>query len=265
MPMVRVVTPGCVDDKHPSIDAFEDELLNILGWETRGIDENVYWGNYDHQQLKVNAKAAVDEMPDVIVASGAMAATILQGLTTKIPIIQGIGGCIPSNKKKNLTGFEISELKTAQEQLKSLSTKKVTVLYDPTNAPFFNKTYEKLERLAKELGKTLFPQRVSHPGNLKKIHIEVDSSFMLLPNAMYYNHCAEIAKVVEKSRVTAVYPEREYLLAHPLRKGLSVHGHHVPITYRHAAAYVDSILRKKLSRTFKMDLPDFQEAPKDHY
>jgi hypothetical protein len=44
MPMVRVVTPGCVDDKHPSIDAFEDELLNILGWETRGIDENVYWG-----------------------------------------------------------------------------------------------------------------------------------------------------------------------------------------------------------------------------
>jgi ABC-type uncharacterized transport system substrate-binding protein len=266
MPMVRVVTPGSVYDRHPSIDAFEDELLNRLGWAIRGIDENVYWANYNIKQLKINAKAAVNEKPDVIIASGSMAATILQSLTTKIPIIQALGGCIPHNKKKNLTGFQITEEKTAQEQLDMLTTKKVTVLYDPTNEPFLDKTYEKLEKQAIKAGKTLFPQKVSSPADLKQIQIEDGSSFMLLPNAMYYNHCADIAKIVERKRVPAVYPEREYLLyTHPLQKGVRVHGHHVPIAYRHTAILVDNILRQILSKTFKMKLPDFQEAPRDHF
>jgi hypothetical protein len=82
---------------------------------------------------------------------------------------------------------------------------------------------------------------------------------------MYYNHCADIRAVVEKSGVPAFYPEREYLgYTHPIKKGVRVHGHHIPITYRHTANYVDSILRKILGKTFKVkDLPGFQEAQKD--
>jgi hypothetical protein len=266
MPTVRFVTPGDVHDKHLSLDAFEDELLHRLGWEQKGIDYNVLWAENNNKHLRVNAQAAVDEAKRavdgaaVIVASGSMAAEILQRMTKTIPIIQGAGGRIPANKKNNLTGFHIDALYTAQYHLDHLPTKTVTILWDDTNEPS-----KEVRKKLKPKGKNLNFQQISDPAKLPDLDIDKTGGFMLLPNAMYYNHCEVIRDVVEASGVDAFYPEREYLgYTHPIKKKVRVHGHHIPITYRHAARYVDSIVRKILGKSFKVkDLPDFEEAPKD--
>ena len=85
---------------------------------------------------------------------------------------------------------------------------------------------------------------------------------MLIPNTMFYNRCSEITDLVDQSKVPAIYPEREYKKAHKKRAGIAVHGHHVPLTYRLAAHYVDSILDGTL--TVK-NLPKFKEAVTDKF
>lgn len=68
---------------------------------------------------------------------------------------------------------------------------------------------------------------------------------MLLPNAVFYEVRQSIAHTVEghNSPVQfSIYPEREYKKAHANPNNKSVHGHHIPITFRRAALFVDSLL-----------------------
>jgi hypothetical protein len=65
---------------------------------------------------------------------------------------------------------------------------------------------------------------------------------MLLPNAEFYKNCKDIAKAVNQAGVPAIYPEREYKKAHQNKTHIKVHGHGIPVTFRQAAYYVDSLL-----------------------
>jgi hypothetical protein len=56
------------------------------------------------------------------------------------------------------------------------------------------------------------------------------------------------------------YPEREYKKAHQHPNGVKVLGHHVSMTYRLAATYVDSILNGDL----QIPLPAPTGAIPDH-
>ena len=70
---------------------------------------------------------------------------------------------------------------------------------------------------------------------------------MLIPNAMFYNHCDDIAAYVDGQSVggtpvSVFYPEREYKKAHTHTATVKVWGYNIPLTYRLAAQYVDKIL-----------------------
>ena len=95
------------------------------------------------------------------------------------------------------------------------------------------------------------------------------TGFMLIPNAMYYNHCDDIAAYVEGKTtggafVSVYYPEREYKKAHSdatyIATYVKVYGFNIPLTYRRAAQYVDQILDGSLFPPF----PAFDSAVPDH-
>jgi hypothetical protein len=269
-PVVCLVTPADPNDQtRKSRDAFEHELGNS-GWSRPSIEFHAYYGYYDKKILKAVADKAVKKaeaamkagQPAAIVAAGVVATTILQGMTKSVPIIQAVGGSKPSTRAKNVTGFYFDAIQTSKDQLDKLSgNDEVTVLYDSTNTPS-NAAWKALKSYAKQTYPKLkvTPRDVQDLGKLKSSHI--NGSFMLIPNTMFYNRCNEITDLVHESKVPAIYPEREYKMAHKKTAGIAVHGHHVPLTYRLAANYVNSILAGAL--TVK-NLPEFKEAVTDKH
>jgi hypothetical protein len=274
LPVVRLVTPADSTDKNPSQKSFEKLLKKLLG---STIDYKPCYGKYDTatlMQVANNAVAAANAaveagQPAVIVAAGTLAATIVQditinqGLTATIPIIQAVGGSVPANRQPNLTGFIIDAARIAQDQLAALPNAPVAVLYDDTPGNPSNAIYGLLDPLKV----TPLPART--PGDLAKVTLPAGTNgFMLLPNAMFYNHCDDVVKIVD-GKTAAVggplpiyYPEREYKQAHKISKsGVKVLGHHVAFTYRLAATYVDSILNGDL----QIPLPELAGAIPDQF
>ena len=273
LPVVRLVTPADPADKrHPSQDAFEKLLKKLMS----SIDYAVCYGKYNTDTLTqaaddavTAAYAAVDGgRPAVIVAAGTMAAAILQDITSKqkltttIPIIQAVGGSVPTNRQPNLTGFIIDAAGTAQAQLAKLNAP-VAVLYDDTPGNPSNNIYGQLDQTKVK------PLTARIPGDLGNVNLPADANgFMLLPNAMFYNNCDKVVKIVEGKTLPGggplpvYYPEREYKQAHKKpAAGVTVLGHHVALTYRLAATFVDSIL----SGDLQIPLPELAGAIPDQF
>jgi hypothetical protein len=203
------------------------------------------------------------------------ASTIPPATASTIPIVQAAGGWLPSPLPGNVTGFVLNPLEpfhafgTSEKQLKKLVSKSSTalvvgLLYDSTNGPSTTGARDAVEALAPTLNPQPQIVRIDTPGDLQtlKQNFTVTSlqantgpanphpdcnGFMLLPNAQFYEVKARqyIAQTVEANNSPvkyAIYPEREYKKAHTKRNNKFVHGHHIPITFRLAALYVDSLL-----------------------
>lgn len=267
---VSIVTPS--QKNTSTLKAFDDELKRF-GWSA-DAQWPIYHADDDPAQLQPAVQSAVDNaaaalgagLKGVVVVGGTNATKMAQDyayskhLINTLPIIQAVGGAIPSDLQPNVTGFLIDDETISKQhlaRLAGLGMTTVTVLYDDGNPPshyawgalqlyqgyYFN-------------GVTLNPINYSQLANIR-------GSFMLLPNATFYYNTSTIATAVENSMVPyAIYPEREYKKAHgkAKRAGKIMHGHDVSLTYRLAARYVDSILDGSMTLD---NLPAFGKAVTD--
>lgn len=261
--VVRLVTPAATGVTHKGVDAFENQLLRQLDWDGEtGFDFAQIRATGGTAGLAAAANAAVIAAPNLIITDGSMATdavrTRLGAATT--PIIQAVGGSrytgIP-----NVTGFYIDALGTCIDHLGVITTPNVSILYDATNLPSVDvHNYLVANTPA---GKTLI--FVTLAALIATPNVIDNSTFMLVPNAEFYNRRADIANAVHsRPGVPAIYPEREYKKAHPnASKGrVIVRGHHVPFAFRQAAHLADKILRGEVS-VAAGTLPPMQEAEKD--
>ena len=218
-PTVRVVTPaGQRRENHKSIKAFQDELLNNLGWDG-SVDYYVYWAEHKTANLKTVANAAVADaqaalnagLPAVIVTSGSQATTVVQKRVEHqgdpvVPIIQAIGSDPGlAGPPTNVTGYTMAALDVAKYHLDN-GPKNVTVLYDDTqnsaSLGLYNDlvAYNNLKLPATQ--RTITALAKSTPKDLRGLADLPDIAtpgFMLIPSAMYFNHCDDIAAYVDKS------------------------------------------------------------------
>ena len=211
---------------------------------------------------------AMADNPDVVVADGSMAAELLRDIQPyTTPIIQAVGGKSPANPHGNLTGFYIDALATCGAQLKELlknlgANKKVTVLFDSNNVPSAEIKAELAKPANYDQNKIDFIDAAGLPLGFPTDYTTLKDRFMLIPNAVFYNNCQTIARVVEKKNIPARYPEREYKKAHKDKAKVTVQGHHIPLTFRLAAHLADQgILRGVL--TIDTPLPVIQLAEPD--
>jgi hypothetical protein len=239
MPTVRLVSPAASTDAHAGTDAFEHELQTVLRWPLDPtFSYTPYWvgvGANSYATLGAAANAAVTDLP-------------------------ALGGS--RFDQPNITGFFIDSLATCIEQLAAITDPTACILYDNTNTPSVP-IYNYL--VANPAGKAL----VWLAWPFAPAAIVDNSTFMMIPNARFYNARAAIVPVVH-GRITgglnvhAVYPEREYKHGHAYAVWgrVRVHGHHVQLTYRQAAHLADKILRGRAS-VAAGTLPAMQEAEKD--
>jgi hypothetical protein len=167
----------------------------------------------------------------------------------------------------NITGYHISVHKTCVDHLHLIAAgEKVSILYDSTDntsVPVYKYLRANTDR------KTL------HFWSLDQLQDDPtlidDSTFMLIPNADFYNNRATIVDLVEgrlsnpANNVYAIYPEREYKDEHAKKHGkgsqgrITVHGHDVTHTYGKAALLTNGILAAPVGAA----LPAMEEAKTD--
>ena len=239
MPVVNLVTPAAAADSHTAIDAFVDEFQNILGGTCTllhcrsgntglgGPGGAVYRAVHDPAMLD----PAVT--PKVIVTSGSMATDLVRTEVANvvavggaeraatIAIVQGVGGNDYGSMYDNVTGFQISVLQTSVQQLATTPAGgTVSILYDDTDAtsvPVHDYLY------TNPAGRNLY--FYSQADLIADPTIIDNSTFMLIPNAGFYNARVAITTAVYSRlsvpahNVTAEYPEREYKNAHLRRNG----------------------------------------------
>ncbi len=243
--IVRVVTP--TSPTASSIAAFQDQLTSPDkdGWDN--LDYDVCSANDDNANLETAAINASSAVPDVILADGSYAADLLQkyvqGSTCKIVMV---GGVVPDPVPANLTGFSINSNMIALYHLNKMP-KETTVLYDPNNVPSC-KIFQNVKDAAKPKSINLTELKITDPGDFNEDNKPETEGFMLIPNAMFYYYCTEIAGMVDDNTDVKLvyYPEREYKDAHKKHKNKAkVHGHAIPEIFRAAADLVSDILHDK--------------------
>jgi hypothetical protein len=283
MPIVRFLTPAKATDSHTGLDAFADEIQNGAGL---GYPYQPYYAN-SNTNLGPTATAAVTDQPmldptvtpKVIVTGGSMATEAVRtavktvvdaggpagDIAKTIAIVQGVGGTYYDNTTyNNITGFHISVRQTCIDQLHAIAAgAKVSVLYDSsddTSRPVHD--YLQTHPDGKHLTFYSKGDLVANPARIDQ------GTFMLIPNADFYNDRTTIVSLVEGrfntpgTNVYAVYPEHEYKDLHVAgnKDRVTVRGHHVPHTYRKAARLTGRIWRREVSVG---TLPQMVEAEKE--
>lgn len=289
MPIVRFLTPAATPGTAPpasgyaGLDAFDDEFKTKLP-NPGGAGAYAYTPYYagGNRYLDTKAVDAVNDapmladptVPRAIVTGGSMATEAVRkavaaagAAAANIAIVQGVGGIDYDNTTaayRNITGFQIDVQKTCVDQLSAIAAgTTVSILCDTSDA---TSRPVKLHLERNTPGKTL---RFYSMDELQANAACIDqSTFMLIPNADFYNHRATIVGYVEGrfntpgTNVYAVYPEHEYKDLHgPGNKArVTLHGHHVPNTYRKAARLTGRIWRGEVSVG---TLPRMVEADKE--
>jgi hypothetical protein len=250
---VRLVTPSVSNS--PSVQAFYTELVTVKGWAG---SFTVYPANNDMNNLQTQVKLALQNpMPDLFVAAGTQAATLLQNGTTQVTIIQAAGSKIPDNAQNNMTGFYLNGLTVAQYHWDHLPGPDITILWDDTNPPSSD-----IRNGLSLNGKVPHDLKISSPGGLNNEDgTKFKKGFMLIPNAMYFDCVTQVAQMVERHGVVnkIYYPEVQFKNAHSpgWQAKCTVKGHDIPGTFVEAADLAYDILSGKYTGK---PLPGFSEA-----
>jgi hypothetical protein len=244
--IVRLVTLAHANT--PTVKAFEDELKTVFGHGHKAPDYKAY-SAVAEGSLSAAATKAVGDTPQVIVAGGTAAVVAVlaaeNAAGSTAPIVM-VGGAPPPNPPPRLTGFLINQLTIAQDHVTALLAvaTKIAVLYDNTPNSLSLDTYTKITTA----GATPYipaGQLVSCPATtdtqIQNSNLGGADGFMLIPNATYYEYYKDVAKLVDGNVTYIYYPEREYKRWHLNPNGVHVRGHSIPLAFRRAAWYADSI------------------------
>jgi putative tryptophan/tyrosine transport system substrate-binding protein len=192
---------------------------------------------------------------DVIVTWGTQAALAAKQATSTVPIVMGaIGdpvsvGIVPNLARPggNITGFATQNVDLEGKRLELLkdlipNLSRVGVLGNATN-PLLAATLPKLRPMAKELGVTIeiFEVRSSDEIEeaLARLKRARPDGVLVAPDLVLLTKRTQIAAALANSKLTAVYPFREYAGA----GGLMIHGANLSVLFERAAGYVDRILK----------------------
>jgi len=237
------------------IEAFL-QTLQQLGWtDGRNVKIDFRWAGIDAERVKRYAAELVALAPDVIVAHGTSTVRPLLQETHVVPIVFPVaadpvgGGLVDSLARPggNVTGFMELEYGMAGKWLELLKqitpgVARVAVLRDPTQGSGAMQ-FAAIQALAPALGVEITPVGLRDSGDIER----AVSAFAHSPNgglivtagSATVRHSNLIIRLAAQHKLPAVYNERLFTTA----GGLISYGPDFVDQYRHAAGYVDRILK----------------------
>jgi putative tryptophan/tyrosine transport system substrate-binding protein len=230
--------------------------LQEAGWSVgRNVRIDLRWGAGDPEIYRSHAAELVSLAPDVILAAGGVAALALQRATRTIPIVfanaaDPVGGGVvgslarPGGNTTGFTQFEFSMGGKWLDLLKQIApgTTRAAVLRDSSN-PAGIGVFGAVQTAAPAFGVELRPLDTRNAneieGGLATFASSPNGGLIVTQNAMATLHRKLIINLAAHHRLPAIYPWTTAVTD----GGLISYGPEVMDGYRHAAGYVDRILR----------------------
>ena len=230
--------------------AFGDGLKK-LGW-SNGVDIEVAWDGGSLERATANAKAFAGRPVDVIVANGTIGIEAARKMSGKIPVVFAmVGNPVGSGYVASLahpggtiTGFSAFEPAIVGKWVELLheiapGTEHVLIL-SYAGYEFF---WHGADAAAASLRVNVSPVNCRDDGEIEGAIADLaktpGAGLIVLPAPFFASRRHLIVELANARKIPAVYPFRYYTKA----GGLMSYGIDAVDVYRHAAAYVDRILK----------------------
>jgi putative ABC transport system substrate-binding protein len=257
MRRVGVFLPSAADDPETlsRITALS-QALQELGWtDGRNMRVDFRFGAGNAEQYRKTAAELIALAPDVVVALGSLFVGALQHTTRTVPIVfvnvpDPVGGGIVESLARpgaNVTGFASPEYSTSgkyPDLLKQIAPwlTRVAVMRNPAN-PAGTAAFAVIQTVAPSLGMEARPFGVRDIGEIEgaitTFSRQPNGGLIVTAGALAQLHRDLIVRLAAQHRLPAIYPFRYYVAS----GGLMSYGHDVADQFRHAAGYVDRILK----------------------
>jgi putative ABC transport system substrate-binding protein len=248
------LSPASASTDGYELDALRDGLRKLDLVDGRSILIEARWGEGDARRLPVLARSLVAANVDVICTSGTPATQAAKAATKSIPIIFGRAAFpdktgLVSNLTHpggNLTGvtFIGPEYGKRLELLKEVSPKisRVALLYNDHNSASVLAMHETQE-WARTLQVTVEPLGVHDGASLQAAFAAIRhgraEAVITTADPLLASHRTRVVDFANERRLVSMYGDREYVRA----GGLMFYGTSTTDMWRHAATYVDRILK----------------------
>ena len=246
VPHVGVLTPA-ENGATPIFDAFQKGLSDRGYIEGRTIVLDFRFAKGDIDALPRLGRELVDLPVDLIVTDGTNAALAAFRVTRTVPIVMGIATSNPveaglgaslARPGGNITGLTLGPLELNGKRLELMkqafpSVVHVALLVNTKN-PSSKASLPSIDKAAKVLDEEITIVAATSPTELESLearHLTGSDALAVVPDAMFWNHRSTILALVERARLPAIYPEREYADD----GGLIAYGPNVPDAFYHAA------------------------------
>jgi putative tryptophan/tyrosine transport system substrate-binding protein len=235
------------------VRAFREELRRLGHVEGGTIALEFHSGGGDPAGVTNLAVKLVRSSVEVIVTDGIVASRAAKEATSTIPIVMAtVGDPIASGLVNslarpggNLTGFTLYTVELSGKRLEVLReafphVRRIGVLWNLLHSgPQFEATKE----AAASLGLEVESESVQSQNALSRALVTVVgrniSALVVLPDALFWNERRMIVEHAISERLPAIFPERDYVDV----GGVLAYGPSVIDNFRHAAGYVDRILK----------------------
>ena len=248
-----------VAPEHPegeaAIAAFRQRLQQ-LGWtEGRDIQFDIRWAENDIERDRKYAAELVALAPDVILAAGTLSVTALQRVSRAVPIVfvqvsDPVGAGIVERVDRpggSTTGFMLFEYSLGAKWIELLKQvapdiKRAAVIRDAAN-PAGIAQFGAIRTTASSLGVDVSPIDIRDPADIERAIAELarapNAGLIVTPSAGSSAHIAQIIVLAARYKLPAVSSE----VSTAARGGLISYGPERLDLFRHAAEYVDRILK----------------------
>jgi putative tryptophan/tyrosine transport system substrate-binding protein len=243
--------------------------LGKLGWvEGHNIHFEFRWTGSDADLMRRSAEKLVALHPDLIVSSSSPTTAILLQLTHTIPIlfmniVDPVGqGFVTSLARPggNATGLVNLELSMAGKWIEFLKEvmphlARVVVPYNPATTPYAELYLNYFKSTAPPLGVEVIAAPVADMAAFETVAgaqaRESNTGLVLMPSAFMSGYTSEIAALLVKNRLPAIYTSRDFAKD----GGLLSYGNDIADNYRRGASFIDRILKGEKPSDLPIEFP----------
>jgi len=223
--------------------------------EGESISFEPRWAEGDNDRLPKLAAELVGLRVDVIVTGGANAAIAAKRATSSIPIVMATGadpvaiGIVSGLRQPggNVTGMTSIQSELAGKRLELVrilvpKASRIGILWDERN-PGSRLAMDETAAAADATGLTMDTVPVRSAAALEAAFATLarhhSGAVDIIPSPMLFSHRQRLAELAVKHRLPTVVGSREYVEA----GGLASYGADYPDLFRHAATFVEKILK----------------------
>ena len=238
------------------LDAAFRQGMRDLGWlEGKNIEYRLVHADGVPDRLDALARELIAQNVDVIIVGNPLTTRTAQRATKTIPIVMTtVGNPVGNGFVASLArpGGNITGVTSRPEEvlgkligiLHELApgAKRIAVLLNENN-PSHQVYWAAAQRACSSLGLVALRVVASAPAELdagvERVARERPQAVVVVPDPIYLDERARLQKLLQPSRLPVAYAWREHVVA----GGLVSYSADLPASFRHAAKYVDKILK----------------------